>query len=463
MTLNDGPDAQDRAVPGRIRRGSKIGGVAARHAFRSAAGAAKAPFRTPTEVDVAREEVILKLADDIVSVAAGMRGAAHKLGQLLGVLDLGLATPTTRVAFNERLAPLFASAPRWDDRRMRRVLERSLGPRSAQIAHLGEPIAAASIGQVYRGELRDGREVAIKIKYPHIDDMVRADLKNLSLLVRVLGAYAPAVNVQQIVSEVVHQISGELDFARELSNGQEFADRFAGHPVFRVPRPVPELCGSDVMVTEFLDGQSFSDACTLDRERRDVIGEAIYRFYLGEMYRIGRFSADPHPGNVLILPDGKVGFLDFGLCVSLTPDQLDTERQVFSALLTNDIDGAYRKAIDAGFIVNPDQVGPQRLGEYVSAVVGWHLNPGESMITSEVAAAAAAAAVLPTGGHVGAMSGQQLVEAHAFGRRNELSTCALLGRLEATAPWSRIAAEVLGLAPPATPMGDLIAEWSARG
>ncbi|WOC14278.1 protein kinase UbiB [Gordonia sp. MP11Mi] len=457
--MPDGSDMRDDGVHGRIRRGGMLGGVVARHAVRSAAESAKAPFRSPAEVDAAREAAILKLADDIVVVAGGMRGAAHKLGQLLGVLDLGLATPETRAAFNERLAPLFSSVPRWDDRRMRRVLERSLGPRSARIARLDGAIAAASIGQVYRGELDDGRVVAIKIKYPDIDRMVRADLKNLGLMTRVLAKYAPGMNAEEIVAEVVDQISGELDFAQELASHTEFAQRYADHPVFTIPKPVPELCTSEVLVTEFLDGSPFDEAVHLGRDRRNEIGEAIYRFYCSEMYRIGRFSADPHPGNVLILADGKVGFLDFGLCVELTPPQLRTERLVFGALLDGDVQTVYEHSTSAGFIVDPTSVGPHRLLEYMSAVVGWHLEAGEVTITPDLAAAAAAAAVLPQGGHIRRMGTQRMVRDHAFGRRNELATCALLGRLEATAPWSAIAREALGLAGPATPMGYQIAEW----
>ncbi|GAB17248.1 hypothetical protein GOEFS_022_00280 [Gordonia effusa NBRC 100432] len=345
---------------------------------------------------------------------------------------------------------------------MRAVVEKSLGKRAQQISPLEDAIAAASIGQVYRATLSDGRTVAVKVKYPGIDWMVRADLRNLTLLVRVLGKYVSAANIEEIAAEVTEQISRELDFGRELANQSEFAERYRDHPVFRIPAPVPELCSDEVMVTEFLDGAPFAQALTWTSDRRNVLGEAIYRFYCGEMYRTGRFCGDPHPGNVLLLADGKVGFVDFGLCVELTPDELETERAVFRALLDGDVDTAFRIAIDGGFIVDTDSVGAGEFGEYLRAVIGWHLTPEAVTITPDQASAAAAAAMLPSGGHMAGMGSQRLLQAHTFGRRNELATCSMLGRLGATAEWSAIARESLGMSGPATSMGESVAAWLAE-
>lgn len=462
MATRQGPNADDQER-GRIRRGGKVGGIAARHALRSAAGAVKAPFQTDEVADVARTASILKLADDIVVVAGGMRGAAHKLGQLLGMLDLGLSSPQARRAFHDRLQPLFASAPRWDDAQMRAVVEKSLGKLAEQISPLEDAVAAASIGQVYRAKLSDGRTVAVKVKYPGIDWKVRADLRNLTLLVRVLGKYLSAANVDEIVAEVAQQISYELDFGRELANQSEFAERYRDHPVFRIPAPVPELCSADVMVTEFLDGAPFTDALAWTADRRNVLGEAIYRFYCGEMYRIGKFCGDPHPGNVLLLADGSVGFVDFGLCVGLTAGELEIERTVFRAVLDGDLNTAFRIAVDGGFIVDTVSIGPEEFGEYLRAVVGWHLEPGAVTVGPDQASSAAAAAVLPRGGYMAGMGSQRLLQAHTFGRRNELATCSMLGQLEATAEWSSIARECLGMSGPATSMGERVADWLAEG
>lgn len=443
----------------RIRRGGQLGGVAARHAVRVAAGAAAARFRTGEEIDSARDRAALNLADDIVSVVGGMRGAAHKLGQVMAVIDVGITSRGVREEFARRLEPLFAATPPWNERTMMRVLSDSLGSRRADIVDISGPIAAASIGQVYRGRLRDGRDVAVKVKYPDVDMMVRADFKNLALFSRMLAKYVPADNVEKLVDEVRRQILTELDFHAECASQREFAARFAGHPAFWVPDAVSELCTNGVLVTEFVDGMTFDEACSLDRASRDRIGEAVYRFYCAEMFASGRFSADPHPGNMIVVPDGRVAFLDFGLTVELSASELDVERSVLAAILDGDFDEMHRAIVESGFITDPQALTQQQLVDYVLAAVGWHVVDGHRTITATVARRAATAALSPAGGHIGNMGRQSMVEGHGFGRRNELATVALLGRLNATGPWSDIAREALGLAGPATPMGTSIEEW----
>ncbi|NNG98098.1 AarF/ABC1/UbiB kinase family protein [Gordonia araii NBRC 100433] len=462
MELDD--DSSNQPTRGRFRRGSKVGGVVARHAGRSALNAALTPLRSADDSARAQERTLLKLADDIVMTAGGMRGAAQKLGQAIGVVGIGIRNPQTRAEFSRRLKPLFDSVPRWNDDDMDATLRRALGARYGDIETLEGPMAAASIGQVYRGTLRDGRAVAVKVKYPDVDRMVRADLKNLRLLTRVLAKQMPAANATALVEEVIRQISRELDFAAEAANQRAFAERYAGHPAFAVPDIVPELCTDEVLVSEWLDGVGFDEACELPQERRDRIGETVYRFYCGEMYRIGKFVADPHPGNVLALPDGRVGFVDFGLCIELTPAELEVERVVFAALMRDDVAAAYRLAQEAGFIVDPARADPESFGAYIRAVVGWHLDSDSYRIDEKVAAESASAAFMLQGHHAESFAGQALVEGHAFGRRNELATCGLLGRLDACAPWSAIAREVLGMAGPSTALGEEIARWrSSRG
>ncbi len=459
ISASDDSPGADRAARGRVRRGGKVGGVVARHAGRGAVNAAMAPLRSPERDAQAREAALLKLADDIATTAGGMRGAAQKLGQVIGVVGLGIRNPQTRAEFTRRLAPLFDSAPRWDSGAMDATLRRSLGARYSEIAALEGPVAAASIGQVYRGRLRDGREVAVKVKYPAVDAMVRADLKNLRMFARAFAKQMPAANSALIVEEVIRQISRELDFAGECDNQHEYAQRYAGHPAFVIPDVVPELCTDEVLVSEWLTASSFDEACGLGSEQRDRIGETVYRFYCGEMLRIGKFVADPHPGNVLVLPDGRVGFVDFGLCVELTMAELAIERVVFSSLLRGDVDAAFRLACAAGFIVDEGRADAQEFAGYIGDVVGWHLSDDSRQIDPDVAARAVAAGFLLQGEHAQAMSGQALVEAHAFGRRNELATCGLLGRLEASAPWSSIARETLAMSGPATALGAEIAQW----
>ncbi|MEO9329714.1 ABC1 kinase family protein [Gordonia aurantiaca] len=446
----------------RLRRGGRVGAVAARHAARSAAVAATSRFRGPEQEARARERTILRLADDIATVAVGMRGAAQKLGQIMAVLDLGIADEETRAEFSRRMERVFATAPRWTDSSMQQRISDELGPHVADLTDVAGPVSTASIGQVYRARLRDGRSVAVKVKYPNVDRMVRADLQNLRLLVRAVRRHLPAVNSEAIVDEVARQISTELDFEAECRNQRIFSDRFDGHPVIRIPSPVEELCTGDMLVTEFFDGMTLDDAAALPAPERDRIGEAIYRFYCGEMYRVGHFCADPHPGNILVNPGGTVCFVDFGSCVTLSPDEHALERRALEGLLGGRHREVYDLVREAGFVVNDKAMGPDELTAYIRDVAGWHLESGILTITPQVAAAAVSAALLPQGGHIGTFGAQAIVEAHALGRRNELAVLSLLGRLNATAPWSDIARETLGISGPATPMGEEIALWRRR-
>ncbi|BDD84326.1 putative ATP-binding protein ABC transporter [Tsukamurella pulmonis] len=454
------PGPASEAPSGRIRRSAQIGGVAVRHVARTAGTRAAAPFRDERADRDARDAALLALADDLVTVLGGMRGAAMKLGQLLAVIDIGITGTAEREAFSERLQPLFRAAPRWTDSAMTALLDKELGPRRERIVALDGPIAAASIGQVYRGVLDDGRTVAVKIQYPRVDAMVRADLKNLRLLMKVLGKYLPASNAVALSEEIARQVLAELDFDAERAHQRYFADLFAGHPAIVVPPPVDELCTGRVLVTEFLEGEPFAAAAGLGQEARDRIGEAVYRFYCGEMYRTGRFCADPHPGNVLILPDGRAGFVDFGMTVQLTDREHAFERELFSALLRGEHDRVHELAVGAGFIGRPDVMNVDDLAAYIDDVVGWHLREGEVTITPETARDAVIAAALPAGGFYGNFEGQTLQAEHALGRRTDISTVALLGELRAGAPWRAIASEVLGLGGPATPMGIAISQWN---
>jgi len=456
--IEDG-DRTSAPPAGRVRRGVKLGRVAVRHAARTTANAARSRFQEDEESRRARDAAILALADDMVTVLGGMRGAAMKLGQLLAVIDLGISSPRVREQFAARLAPLLDAAPRWNDAQMLAQLDKELAGRRRRIVDLEGPVAAASIGQVYKGVLDDGRVVAVKVQYPKVDMMVRADLKNMRLLMASLSKYFPAANAKALAGEISKQVLAELDFVSELRNQTYFADVFEGHPTIVVPRPVPELSTGRVLVTEFVDGQPFGTAQGLDRDSRNWIGEAIYRFYCGEMYRTGRFCADPHPGNVLLLGEGRVAFVDFGMCIELTPDEHRFERELFEAVLNGDHDRVHEMAVLGGFIGRPDVMGAEDLTSFIDQVVGWHLKDAEVEVTAELAREAVVAAVLPQGGFYDRFEGQKLQEAHALGRRTEMSTVALLGDLNATAPWRAIACEVLGMGGPATHMGREIAAW----
>ncbi len=385
-----------------------------------------------------------------------------KLGQALSLLNLGLSSAHAREEFSGRLAPLFNRAPAVSNAVMFAQLDRELGARRRQLASIDpEPLAAASLGQVYRAELLDGRAVAIKIQYPSVQASVRADLKNLALLVRLRGREFPNVGLEELVEEISQQILLELDYERELTNHLQVYRDYFGHPVFRIPEPIASLSTAKVLTTELLHGSTLDQLKTVDQDRADVVGEALYRFYCGGLYTTGRFCADPHPGNIIVLADGTVGFVDFGLYVAMDHEQVELERAVFAAILAGDPNAAYGLACAGGFIVDESAMPQEMVMDYLTTVAGWHLEPGIVKVTPKTVHRSLSQAVLPQSHFRKGMYRQHVPREHLFSRRTEMNVCGLLGALGASGPWRAISEEWILGGEPVTEMGRRIAEWES--
>ncbi|MEJ7875810.1 MAG: AarF/UbiB family protein, partial [Solirubrobacterales bacterium] len=189
--------ADEKLPTSRIARLSKIGRATANVAVRQAGTKAANVVRSPESSDKALERRQIETAEQIVTVLGGMKGAAMKVGQVLSFVDLGLVPEEYQEEFQAKLAALRDSAPTVSFEQMSKVMEQELGePPSKAFAELDPaPVAAASIGQVYRGRLHDGRDVAIKVQYPGVNDAVRADMQNLGMLMRLAKRITPQMDV----------------------------------------------------------------------------------------------------------------------------------------------------------------------------------------------------------------------------------------------------------------------------
>ncbi len=226
-----------------------------------------------------------------------------KIGQMLSFVDLGVVPRDARPEFQRKLAALRDSAPQVPFERMMRVIGEDLGQRPAAVfAEIDEqPIGVASIGQVYRATLRsNGQAVAIKVQYPGVAAAVRADMKNLALMMRLAKRAIPGIDTDALAAEIRMRVGEELDYELEASNQGAFAEAFRGHPFIVVPGAIEPLCGPRVLVTEYVEGTGFEQLKTAPEEVRDRAGEIIYRFFCGTLYRRHEFSGDPHPGNFLL-------------------------------------------------------------------------------------------------------------------------------------------------------------------
>ncbi len=408
----------------------------------------------------------LQTAKQIVAVLGTMKGAAMKLGQVMSFLDVGLVAEEHREEFQRELAKLRDAAPTVSFKQMRRVIEDDLEePISAVFSSFDEePIAAASIGQVYRATLKDdGREVAVKVQYPGVAGAVRADLQNLDMIMRVLKRMTPGMDVKAIAEEIQERIGEELDYELEAQNQRSLARIFAGHPFILVPDVIGSLSRERVLVSEFVSGVGFEELKGRPQPERDRIGEIVFRFFLGCLYRHRQFSGDPHPGNFLLLDDGRVAFLDFGLFKRMDPAAVELELAAQRAVVEGDALALHELLAKSGFLPEPERVNPDHLLAFIEDAIWWYTTADEVVqLSPEDATHVMIESSDPRSSHFREMRHQDMRPEHLFGRRMEMLTLAVLSQLRASANWHRIAREWMYGDEPVTELGREEAAFYGR-
>lgn len=203
------------------------------------------------------------------------------------------------------------------------AIERELGRPWPQVfAELDAvPLASASLAQVHRGRLPDGREVAIKVQYPEIARLVAIDLRNFAFLVRVLARLEPSFDFRIIIDEVEKYVPRELDFENEAANGARMRQALAARGDVVVPEVFPALSTKRLLVMAYEPGVRLTDLEALRRLGVDPkdLARRLVELFADQILIHGFFHADPHPGNILVQPDGRMVLLDFGLAKDLPP------------------------------------------------------------------------------------------------------------------------------------------------
>ncbi len=262
-----------------------------------------------------------KSAQATAKALGQLRGLATKVGQMASYVD-GVIPPEHRQAYEDNMARLQNATPRSAPEEIKALIEQELGkPLDELFADWEEePLASASIGQVHRATLHDGRRVAVKVQHPGIIEAIEADLKNTTMMdvaarMAGMGKFEPG----RLFEEAKARFREELDYTHEAAGQRLFATLHADDPQIVIPKIIDSHSSKRVLTSDLLTGVSFEEAQQAPEALRSVWAGVLWRFVYRSMLWGGVFNADPHPGNYLFYDDGRVGFLDFG-CLQHIPE-----------------------------------------------------------------------------------------------------------------------------------------------
>ncbi|GLZ41640.1 ABC transporter ATP-binding protein [Actinokineospora sp. NBRC 105648] len=258
-----------------------------------------------------------RTAEQLFAVLGQLKGGAMKFGQALSVFEAAVPDELAE-PYREALTKLQAAAPPMSAQAMHRVLAQQLGRGwAARFTEFDDvPAAAASIGQVHRAVWHDGRRVAVKVQYPGADEALLSDLRQLQRFSRLFQPFAPGMEIKPLLQELTDRMVEELDYRAEAENQRAFAKAFAGDEQVLVPKVVASA--PKVTITEWVDGRPLAsvikDGTKADR---DLAGRLLSEFHFSSPARAGLLHSDPHPGNFMLLPDGRLCVIDFGAVARL--------------------------------------------------------------------------------------------------------------------------------------------------
>ena len=443
----------------RLRRGVAALRLAARGGARYAGNAPRMFALAGERRQALRNDLALRTAEDVTATLGTMKGVLMKLGQMASYVHDGLSPEARRT-----LSRLQDSVPPMTAELAAGVISAELGGPPEELFSEWDPvpIAAASIGQVHRAITRGGQAVAVKVQYPGIAQTIEADLGNVALLRRVLRVVAPNQDVSALISELRERIGEELDYRREADNQRLFASFFHGHPTIVVPAVVDELSTARVITSELATGARFAELMTWSQEEKDLAAETIYRYVFRSLYELNSFNGDPHPGNYLFEPGGRVTFLDYGLVKRFTADELAPLVSMVRYLCVEKDPDAFRRAmVQAGFLVADAPIPTEDVVEHMAVFYDTVRSRGPVTMTGSYASAVARR-FFDFGSPLAAYA--RIPQSYVILQRINLGLFAVLGELAATADWRSIAEEIWPFVqgPPSTPLGRAEADWRAR-
>ncbi len=445
-------------VTGRARRrkanrlmGRLVAGYAATHV--------KTLFLRGERKQEAKDAYAAASATNAVEVMGDLKGVTMKMGQMASFL-----APTMSDAAKRSLIALQSSAPPMAAGEAEAAIERALGKHVEELFAQWSPVpvAAASIGQVHRARLHDGRQVAVKVQYPGIADAMESDLKDVVRINKLTQRFAMRnLDSETVSRDLSERITQELDFRIEANHQREFAQRFVDHPFVNIPEVIDDLCTKTVLVTTWVDGENWPTFLShATQAEKDRAGEIIARFMYMSTRRYRHFNADPNPGNFIFDPEAKrITFIDFGLAKKITADYDQRMWLLWDSVMDQSNGEQISKgAIDGGYLHADHGIDLELLQRYMHTGVEMYAQHPFTA-TPEWYAHVMKTVFLFEGGFTSIRS-KLTTEADFFLRdRVYWGVLGILAELRATADWGPISNEYRRNMAPSSPLGELEAIW----
>ncbi len=334
-----------------LTRGARLAALPIGYAGRTAVGLGKRVGGASAEAVAL--EVQQRTAEQIFKTLGELKGGAMKFGQAMSIAEVALPEELLG-PYRATLTKLQDAAPPMPADTVHRQLEDALGEswRDRFAEFSDKPAAAASIGQVHRAVWHDGRDVAVKIQYPGAGKALMSDLNQVSRMARMFASMSPGLDIKPLIAELKERAAEELDYLVESGYQRQFAAAYEGDDDFVVPHVL--AAAPTVVVSEWLEGYSLAKVIAEGtQEERDRYGTLYLRFLLSGPTRAHLLHADPHPGNYRVLPDGRLGVLDFGAVARLPEGPPAVMGSLLRLAMTGNADAVVDGLRAEGFIT-PD-------------------------------------------------------------------------------------------------------------
>jgi predicted unusual protein kinase regulating ubiquinone biosynthesis (AarF/ABC1/UbiB family) len=380
-----------------------------------------------------------KHASDLRAALGGLKGPLMKAAQLLATIPDALPPEYAR-----ELTQLQSDAPAMGWAFVRRRMATELGPDwQAKFQTFDKEASfAASLGQVHRAVLPDGRAAACKLQYPDMASALEADLNQLKVVFALGQRLDPAIRTDEIHAEITARLREELDYRREAKHVALYRHMLRDEPTVHVPETIPSHSTDRLLTMDWLDGVKLLEWKTRPQDEKDRLAVNMFRAWYVPFYRYGVIHGDPHLGNYSVRPDGAVNLMDFG-CVRIFPPRfVRGSIELYRALMADDIDRAVAAYEDWGFTgLNRDVIAV--LNRWAAFLYGPLMDDRQRRLTEDMAAGYGREMAQNVFGELRKMGGVRPPREFVFMDRAAIGLGSVFIHLRASINWHRLFEELI--------------------